>query len=73
MERLGNELLPFGVGSAGHTWLHNACWKPWRDRPEREAVVTLASLGLEPIGQPTLKCKGSSPRPNLTQGSEVQI
>jgi hypothetical protein len=49
IERAGNELLPFGVGSAGHAWLHSACWNPWREWREREAVAALADLGVNPM------------------------
>jgi hypothetical protein len=45
MERDDNVLLPFGIDSSGHAWLHSACWNPWRDQREREAVAALARLG----------------------------
>jgi hypothetical protein len=47
MEHAGNELLPFGSQAAGVAWLHQGCWRPWRDRREREAVAALARLGVE--------------------------
>ena len=34
--RDGNAVVPFGVDSGGHTWLHPECWSDWRqDRRER--------------------------------------
>jgi hypothetical protein len=48
MERDDNVLLPFGIESSGHAWLHSECWAPWRDCREREAVAALAGLGVRP-------------------------
>jgi hypothetical protein len=47
MEREDNVLLPFGVEPTGHAWLHNGCWRPWRDSREREAVAALAVLTVQ--------------------------
>jgi hypothetical protein len=41
MERDDNVLLPFGIDSSGHAWLHSECWNPWREWREREAVEAL--------------------------------
>jgi hypothetical protein len=46
MEREGNVLLPFGVESTGHAWLHSACWRPWYERRKAEAVAVLSLIGV---------------------------
>jgi hypothetical protein len=45
-ERQDNVLLPFGVDSVGHAWLHGDCWRQWRNSRESEAVAALAALGI---------------------------
>jgi hypothetical protein len=52
-EREGNVLLPFGMESAGHAWLHNACWRPWYQGRKAEAAAALAAIGIAaPAGFP---------------------
>ncbi len=51
MERKDNVLLPFGIEPTGHAWLHNSCWRPWRDSREREAVAALGALGVVKLEQ----------------------
>jgi hypothetical protein len=46
MERKDNVLLPIGIDSSGHAWLHSNCWKPWRDWRQTEAFLALASFGI---------------------------
>jgi hypothetical protein len=64
MERDDNVLLPFGIGSSGHAWLHSECWNAWRDWREREAIAALAGLGFEPNGQRHRERSGSSAQSN---------
>ena len=43
----GHAVVPFGIESHGHTWLHPECWNDWhRDRRERAQQV-LAAMGLD--------------------------
>jgi hypothetical protein len=37
-------LLPFGIESTGHAWLHSLCWSAWYAGVE--AVAALANLGI---------------------------
>jgi hypothetical protein len=46
-EREDNVLLPFGVESTGHAWLHSACWRPWSEHRRAEAVAALTVMGIE--------------------------
>jgi hypothetical protein len=46
MEREDNVLLPFGVESAGHAWLHSACWRPWYEHRKAEAAAVLRLIGI---------------------------
>jgi hypothetical protein len=39
-------LLPIGVDSAGHAWIHSECWEAWRTARRAEAVVALSILGI---------------------------
>ena len=45
-EREGNALLPIGTERAGHAWMHNRCWQPWRDHRRAQAVDFLRALGI---------------------------
>jgi hypothetical protein len=45
-ERPGDTLLPFGVESTGHAWLHSRCWPDWYARRKTEAVAALAAMGI---------------------------
>jgi hypothetical protein len=45
-ERTGDTLLPFGVESTGHAWLHSRCWPEWRARREAKAVAAFAAMGI---------------------------
>jgi len=44
-EREDDVLLPFGVESTGHAWLHSACWRPWSEHRRAEAVAALLRWG----------------------------
>ena len=39
-------LLPFGVESDGHAWLHLRCWRAWADGRKAEAFSALAVIGI---------------------------
>jgi hypothetical protein len=39
-------LLPYGVESTGHTWLHSRCWPGWYAGRKAEAIATLAAMGI---------------------------
>jgi hypothetical protein len=41
-------LVPFGVESSGHVWLHSRCWPSWRTARKSEAVIALAEMGIAP-------------------------
>jgi hypothetical protein len=39
-------LLPFGIDTSGHAWLHRACWPAWHRAREGEAISALSSTGI---------------------------
>jgi hypothetical protein len=39
-------LLPFGIETTGHAWLHFGCWPPWHAARKSEAVVALTGMGI---------------------------
>jgi hypothetical protein len=41
-----NPLLPYGIESTGHAWLHLRCWPAWDAGREAEAVAALAAMGI---------------------------
>jgi hypothetical protein len=41
-------LLPFGIESFGHAWLHSRCWSAWCAGRRAEAVRALAAAGIIP-------------------------
>ena len=43
-------LLPFGIESTGHAWLHSRCWPTWHAGRKAEAIAALAAMG---IAEPT--------------------
>jgi hypothetical protein len=45
-EREALVLLPFGTERAGHAWMHGACWQPWRERRQAQAVDFFQALGI---------------------------
>jgi hypothetical protein len=40
-------LLPFGIESSGHAWLHSRCWPAWHAGRQVAAADDLAKLGIE--------------------------
>jgi hypothetical protein len=45
-----NVLLPFGVESAGHAWVHSGCWRAWHEARRASAVAGLTAIGIAPAG-----------------------
>jgi hypothetical protein len=46
-------LLPHGVESTGHAWLHSRCWAAWHAARNAEAVAALEAMGIKsPPGFP---------------------
>jgi hypothetical protein len=39
-------LLPFGIESTGHAWLHSRCWSAWHAARQAEAAAALSSMGI---------------------------
>jgi hypothetical protein len=39
-------LLPLGIKSTGHAWLHSRCWPAWYASRKAEAVAALAAIGI---------------------------
>ena len=39
-------LLPYGIESTGHAWLHSRCWPAWYAGRKAEAVAALAAMGI---------------------------
>jgi hypothetical protein len=44
--RPGHPLLPYGVASIGHVWVHDCCWQPWHQHRRARAVAALAVCGI---------------------------
>jgi hypothetical protein len=45
-DRDHDPLLPYGVESTGHVWLHSRCWPTWYESRKVQAVAALANLGI---------------------------
>jgi hypothetical protein len=45
-ENSDDPLLPFGIESSGHAWLHSRCWPAWHKSRKTEAVVKLVKMGI---------------------------
>lgn len=41
-------LLPFGVDSHSHAWLHSRCWDGWFKSRKKEAASALVAIGIDP-------------------------
>lgn len=51
-EHAHDPLLPYGVETAGHAWLHSRCWPAWYEARKAKAVAALAAMGITaPVGQ----------------------
>jgi hypothetical protein len=51
-------LLPFGIETTGHAWLHSRCWPSWLARRRIEAVAALRAMGIAAAGA---SCTMTSP------------
>jgi len=47
-EHAHDPLLPFGMESTGHAWLHSRCWPAWQAGRRAEAAASLADMGITP-------------------------
>jgi hypothetical protein len=41
-------VLPYGVETTGHTWLHSRCWPNWYEQRKAKAIAALAVMGIAP-------------------------
>jgi hypothetical protein len=48
-EHVHDPLLPYGVETTGHAWLHGRCWPAWYARRKAEAVAALAAMGIKQL------------------------
>jgi hypothetical protein len=44
-DHVNDPLVPHGVASAGHTWLHRACWPAWMAARRKQAKEALGLSG----------------------------
>jgi hypothetical protein len=49
-ERPCDPLLPFGIETTGHAWVHRACWPAWCRASEFEAIAALTSMDIRTSG-----------------------
>jgi hypothetical protein len=61
-------LLPYGVESTGHAWLHSRCWEAWHAARKREAAAALKAMG---VGKPT--CNEMKDGPGHGEGGPKKI
>jgi hypothetical protein len=47
-EQTHDPLLPFGIESQGHAWLHSRCWPAWHAGRKAEGVAALTAMGVAP-------------------------
>jgi hypothetical protein len=47
-ESADEALLPHGVESAGHAWLHSRCWTAWHAARRADAFAALEAMGIRP-------------------------
>jgi hypothetical protein len=45
-EHAHDPLLPYGVETAGHAWLHSRCWPAWYEARKAKAASALAAMGI---------------------------
>jgi hypothetical protein len=45
-ERSDDPLLPYGIETTGHAWLHSRCWHAWHAGRRAEAAAGLAAMGI---------------------------
>jgi hypothetical protein len=39
-------VLPYGIESVGHAWLHSHCWPTWYESRKAKAMAALAKMGI---------------------------
>jgi hypothetical protein len=39
-------LLPYGIETTGHAWLHSRCWLPWYEGRKAHAIAILSAMGI---------------------------
>jgi hypothetical protein len=45
-DRAHDPILPYGMESTGHAWLHSRCWPAWQAGRRAEATAALAGMGI---------------------------
>jgi hypothetical protein len=45
-DRAHDPLLPYGMESTGHAWLHSRCWPAWQAGRRATATAALADMGI---------------------------
>jgi hypothetical protein len=64
-EHAHDPLLPYGVESTGHAWLHSRCWPTWYAARKAKAVAALEAMGITtPAGRPMEQEQKSLHRPS---------
>jgi hypothetical protein len=64
-EHAHDQLLPYGVETAGHVWLHSRCWPAWYEARKAKAVSALTAMGISaPVGRPTKREERSKVLPS---------
>lgn len=43
---VGGVVVPFGIETQGHTWLHHRCWPAWHEHRREQAAKELAAMGV---------------------------
>ncbi len=54
-DRDGHAVVPFGMESNGHTWLHPECWPNWFEHRRQVATEALTRMGIKPAAHPNGK------------------
>jgi hypothetical protein len=64
-EHAHDPLLPYGVETTGHVWLHSHCWPAWYEARKAKAVAALTAMGISaPAGRPMKPEKRSKHLPS---------
>jgi hypothetical protein len=45
-DHVHDPLLPYGIETTGHAWLHSRCWPAWHEGRKAEAAVALAAINI---------------------------
>jgi hypothetical protein len=65
-DRAHDPILPYGMESTGHAWLHSRCWPAWHAGRKAEAAAALAGMGIVPFEKNTFKTGSSGQNPPKT-------